>query len=130
MFSLFCRSWLIITEKRKTKKTNLAQPQWIRANTLIDQCTVPLKWKLPPLVSFLARRDSRLSRWESRLARINEAEILAYIRANYLKTKHRLKRFWNTAFERHRKTLISRCVSHRGQSFAHACCMCERKHVA
>ena len=31
--------------------------------------TVPLKSKLPPLVSFLARRESRLSRRDSRLSR-------------------------------------------------------------
>ena len=41
------------------------------------ESTVPLKSKLPPLVSFLARQESRLERRDSRFARTIEAYILA-----------------------------------------------------
>ena len=42
-------------------------------------CTVPLKSKLPLLVSFLMSRESCLERRESRLARTIEAYILEQI---------------------------------------------------
>ena len=63
--------WLgdIVTSMYMHLCTTITLPAQIQTSVTYTTCTVPLKSKLPPLVSFLSRRESRLER-------ISEAKIL------------------------------------------------------